>query len=74
MIEVVVAFRDAVMATLMAWSGVEGGEAVLTDGGSSKGPAAKPAPVEKVVDHKKPAAYLIEPECPKAKATQATHI
>lgn len=63
MIEVVVAFRDAVMATLMAWGGVDG-EAVQMDGG-----AAKPAPVEKVVDHKKsPAAFVVEPECPKQAA------
>lgn len=51
MVEVVVAFRDAVMATLLAWSGV-GDPDMMADkgGGSAKGPAAKPAPIEKTLD------------------------
>jgi hypothetical protein len=67
MIEVVVAFRDAVMATLMAWGGVDGETA--HDGGAAKGPAAKPIPIEKKVD-KKPAAFLYDESCPSRKATQ----
>lgn len=66
MIEVVVAFRDAVMATLMAWGGVDEDPA-LRDGGAARGPAAKPVPVVKPVDdHKKPTAWQMD-DCPSTK-------
>lgn len=75
MVDVVVAFRDAVMATLLAWSGV--GDHQLADaksGGAAKGPAAKPAPVEKVVTEKKPTASMELRDCPNPRGSKATPI
>lgn len=73
MVDVVVAFRDAVMATILAWSGVGGPTDMASlNGGAAKGPAAKPAPVEKVIqdDKKKPQASLTGDgiNCPDKKA------
>ena len=48
MIEVIVSFRDAVFAALVAWTGAGDGE--VPKAAKDKEPPHKPAPIEKPTD------------------------
>lgn len=55
MIEVIVGFRDAVFAALVAWTGVPDGDAPMA--AKDKEPRGKPAPIEKPVETPAPRLY-----------------
>lgn len=51
MIEVIVTVRDAVFAAMMAWTGIEGGDAAPGAGPKDREhDRAKPPPIEKQVE------------------------
>ncbi len=56
MIEVIVGFRDAVFAALVAWTGA--GEATSPQAAKDKDtPRGKPASIEKPIEHPSPKVY-----------------
>ena len=56
MIEVIVGFRDAVFAALVAWTGA--GEANGPQAAKDKDtPRGKPVPIEKPIEHPSPKVY-----------------
>jgi hypothetical protein len=58
MLEVIVGFRDAVFAALVAWTGVGDGEGEAVKAAKDKTPPMhKSLPAEKPVDHPAPRLY-----------------
>jgi hypothetical protein len=58
MIEVIVGFRDAVFAALVAWTGVGDGDGEAVKAAKDKAPTIhKSLPAEKPIDHPTPRVY-----------------
>jgi len=56
MIEVIVGFRDAVFAALVAWTGAGDAESPKAAKDQDT-PRGKPAPIEKPIEHPQPKIY-----------------
>jgi hypothetical protein len=57
MIEVIVGFRDAVFAALVAWTGVPDGGGDSPKAAKDKEPRGKNAPIEKPIEQPAPRIY-----------------